>query len=147
MSKLWLAENINMNTSTKHVGLGSVERKREREREKDRPREREIERERERLRGRESAKRFTVAMEAYNQPYFEKRNGDWFCLLCEKWAPHSHITSRKHNNKAWYYQRYPQSRLQLDATFEAIPRNAKDIIQNLGRAPCRGTLGSVPICW
>ena len=46
-------------------------------------------------------------MEAYNQPYFEKRNGDWFCLLCEKWAPHSHITSRKHNNKAWYYHSTP----------------------------------------
>jgi len=42
----------------------------------------------------------------YAAPWFEKRQGEYFCLLCNKWASETHLTSIKHEKAAaspeWY---------------------------------------------
>jgi len=42
----------------------------------------------------------------YNKPWFERREGDWYCLLCNCWATDTHVWCSKHTTRAenptWY---------------------------------------------
>lgn len=42
----------------------------------------------------------------YNKPWFEQREGEWYCNLCGKWATEGHVSSVMHTNRAatpdWY---------------------------------------------
>ena len=37
-----------------------------------------------------------AAAEEYDEPWFENREGEWFCILCGKWATPDHIANDKH---------------------------------------------------
>lgn len=32
----------------------------------------------------------------WDQPWFEQRDGEWYCLLCNQWANTGHLTGKKH---------------------------------------------------
>ena len=38
--------------------------------------------------------------EVYNKPWFENRDGEWFCTMCGKWATPEHIANKKHLDRA-----------------------------------------------
>mmetsp|Transcript_20304 Transcript_20304/g.36248 ORF Transcript_20304/g.36248 Transcript_20304/m.36248 type:complete len:335 (+) Transcript_20304:45-1049(+) len=42
----------------------------------------------------------------YNHPWFEQRQGDWYCNLCECWATDTHIVGSKHQKRVQWPSYY-----------------------------------------
>jgi len=59
----------------------------------------------------------------YNHPWFEQREGEWFCLLCNCWAPDTHLGSSKHEKRAAWPGSYgfPDAGVQLLQQADQLP--------------------------
>jgi len=59
----------------------------------------------------------------FNKPYFEKRDGDYYCNLCSAWATDGHVNSDKHQRRAeqatWYND--PQSTAASSSSWPGSP--------------------------
>jgi len=53
----------------------------------------------------------TVIPDEYNFPWFQQRDGDWYCNLCGCWATDGHIVSQRHQKRATWpsYYGFPDS--------------------------------------
>jgi uncharacterized Zn finger protein (UPF0148 family) len=49
----------------------------------------------------------------YDKPWFEKKDGEWYCNLCGNWATEEHINSNRHRSRAetpeYYGFAYPNA--------------------------------------
>merc|ERR1719291_704486 len=42
----------------------------------------------------------------YDAPWFEKRDGEFYCLLCSAWATEGHVGSDRHKKREMYSESY-----------------------------------------